>query len=104
VEGVCGAGGEGGFGRPVLYPVRVSYGELAMIFVFIGGWLICSLATTGMWVGYFNTKYPWGYRRDLSSGILFGLVFGPLGTFTAFFLSNFMQYGWRLTPKKGQQP
>jgi hypothetical protein len=69
--------------------------------LFITIWLLSATATAGTAVAYFDGKYPDDddFRETLSIGILFGLVFGPIGTFMSAFLSGFWQYGWRLWPK-----
>lgn len=71
-----------------------------MMAIFIGVWLMCGVVSAGILVAYFNGKYEQDFRKDLSEGLLWGLIGGPITMLMGFFLSGFCRHGWRLWPKK----
>lgn len=62
------------------------------------GWLICGFVATGIFVADMQESYPSlaaeKYRETLGSGVLFGLVGGPIALLISFCSSGFCQHGW----------
>jgi hypothetical protein len=67
------------------------------------GWLASATFSAGTMFACMQCQFPdrpefnaKRYREDLGTSWVFGLVFGPVGAFMGFFLSGFMEHGWRL--------
>lgn len=69
------------------------------LFAIAAFWVVCAVLTQGLFVAHFQGFYPdlGEFRRDFSSGLLLGLMGGPVSLFVAFFLSGFAERGfqWR---------
>ena len=75
-----------------------------MIWIILG-WLVCGIGGAGIFIAYFQRKFPLiameSYKQDLTGGIIWGLL-GPVGLVLGFFLSGFMKHGWGLRPLSKQ--
>lgn len=67
------------------------------------GWLACGIWTAGVWNASFRAQFPtlasdarWS-RQNLSMGIAFGLMFGPLGVLISAGITGGWQDGWSLS-------
>ncbi len=61
--------------------------------------LVSAVITYGMLFARWHKAYPAiakeSYRENMSTAMLVGLLFGPIGTFTCFFLTGFCEYGFK---------
>jgi hypothetical protein len=69
--------------------------------MFILFWILCGIGAAGILVASFDKDND-SFRQELGSGLLMGVLFGPVALVVCFFWSGFCQYGWRLWPKKEQ--